>query len=880
MAAGDISIRFAAEGDQTLKSAIQAIDQQIKALNEGVKASTEAMKGMGSQEDATAQKNQMLARSIEANKQKMELLSRQYDEAKSKLQTLAQQMEEAKKANDPAALEKATKAYNKQSTEVSRLEGAMNKAEGEISKAQNAIDGLGDEMEDTSKATKTLSDGFTVVKGVIVNLITDAIKKLVSSLRDAAKYMMEAGMSFEASMSKVQAVSGASADEMAKLTAKAKEMGEKTVFSASEAGDALNYMAMAGWKTDDMLNGIEGVMNLAAASGADLATTSDIVTDALTAMGYSAQDAGKLADVMAAASSNANTNVEMMGETFKYVGTNVGALGYSMEDAAVAIGLMANAGIKSSQAGTALRSTLTNLAAPTKQAATAMAKYGIELTDSEGKMKPFSQVMVELREKLGGLSETEQAWAAKSIAGKNAMTGLLAIVNASDEDFNKLTEAVYGSSGAAEKMANVMTDNLAGSIKMLQSASEGVAVALYESFSGTAKTAIDGLAEAVRRVRERITEWAQSDRAQEMLKRLADAVQNLVNKFLDNLEPALSAVVAGIEGAINVASGMISNWDKIAKAIDLAVKAFVAVKVAMAAINFVTLMTNPIAATVTAITGLIAIVKLLTSHWNEVKAGAKACWNDIKNAFAPAANWFKGVANGITNAFTGIGDKIANLFKTSWTNIKSTWNTVTAFFKNIVSGIQNAFSSIGTTLTNYFKNAWNGIKNAWSSVTSHFTSIGTNIKNAISNSLSSLPSMALGWARDMMQGFGRGVTQFISTVTGPIQNLASKIASFLHFTKPDEGPLRDYETWMPDFVRGLARSLTRSAPILGAAAEGLAGQLATGASSMTLGAAAAESSAQPIYLQVDGQTFARLMTGYIDQQQGENWTNSMALGLA
>lgn len=879
MAAGDISIRFAAEGDQTLKSAIQAIDQQIKALNEGVKASTEVMKGMGSQEEATAQKNEMLAKSIEANKQKMELLSREYESAKDKLAKLGQEMEEAKKSNDPAAVDKATKAYNKQSTEVSKLEGAMNKAEGEIASAQNAIDGLGNEMEETAKSTGVLSEGFTVVKGVITNLITDAIRNLVSSLKEAAKYMMESGMSFEATMSKVQAVSGASADEMAKLSEKAQEMGSKTKFSASEAGEAMNYMAQAGWKTEQMLDGIEGIMNLAAASGADLAQASDIVTDALTAMGYGAADAAKLADVMATASSNANTNVEMLGETFKYAAPVIGTLGYSMEDAAVAIGLMANAGIKGSQAGTALRSTMTNLAAPSDAAAMAMEKYGISLTDSQGKMKPFSQVMGELREKFKTMTETEQASVASTIAGKNAMSGFLAIVNSSDEDFNKLTQAINNSNGAAQSMSDIMQNNLAGSVTKLKSATEGVAISLYNAFSGTAKTAVDGLTEAVSRARDRIAEWASSDKAQEMLKRVADAVQNLVNKFLDNLEPALDAVISGIEGIVRIAGNLISNWDKIAQAVEVAVKAFVAVKAAMAALQFASLAASitPVGA---AITALIATITLLITNWDRVKAGAKACWNDIKNAWNGASAWFKTIVTGITNAFSGVGDKIAKLFTDGWNKIKSAWSGVNSFFSNIVSGIKNAFSNIGSTLTGYFTTAWNGIKNAFSSAKSYFSTIGSNIKTAISSSLSGLPSMALGWARDMMQGFGRGITNFMSTITQPIQNLASKIASFLHFTKPDEGPLRDYETWMPDFVRGLAKSLTRSAPILGQAAEGLAQTLATGAAGMALGATAAESTAQPIYLQVDGQTFARLMTGYIDQQQGENWTQSMALGLA
>ena len=172
---------------------------------------------------------------------------------------------------------------------------------------------------------------------------------------------------FESSMSEVSAISGATGEDLQKLESLAKKMGETTRFSASEAAEALKYMAMAGWKTEDMLNGLEGIMNLSAASGENLGATSDIVTDALTAFGLSAADSGHFADLLAKASSNANTNVSMMGETFKYVAPVAGALGYSAEDVALAVGLMANSGIKASQAGTSLRASMTNLAKPTKE---------------------------------------------------------------------------------------------------------------------------------------------------------------------------------------------------------------------------------------------------------------------------------------------------------------------------------------------------------------------------------------------------------------------------------------------------------------------------------------------------------------------------------
>lgn len=285
---------------------------------------------------------------------------------------------------------------------------------------------------------------------------------------------------FDAGMSKVQAISGATGKEMDQLRAKAKEMGAQTKFSATESAEAFSYMAMAGWKTADMLDGIEGIMNLAAASGEDLATTSDIVTDAITAFGLEAKDSAHFADVLAAASSNANTNVSMMGETFKYVAPVAGALGFSVEDVSTAIGLMANSGIKGSQAGTALRNIFTRMVKPTKDSAKVMDELGISVKDSEGKMKSFDTIMGELREGFAGLSEAEKAQAASALAGQYGMSGLLAIVNSSDKDFNKLKDSIYNADGAAEEMAETMMDNLPGALTLAKSALEGLGIRIGE----------------------------------------------------------------------------------------------------------------------------------------------------------------------------------------------------------------------------------------------------------------------------------------------------------------------------------------------------------------------------------------------------------------
>lgn len=311
---------------------------------------------------------------------------------------------------------------------------------------------------------------------------------------------------FESMMSSVKAISNANESDFAALTEKAKQMGADTKFSAYESAEAFNYMAMAGWKTKDMMGGIEGIMSLAAASGEDLGSTSDIVTDALTAFGMQASESTHFADVLAQASANANTNVSMLGESFKYVAPVAGTMGYSIEDTSLALGLMANAGIKGSMSGTALKTSIANLASPTANMAAAMDKYGISLTDNEGNMKSLKGVMDNLRTSLGGLSETEQTAAASTIFGKEAMSGMLAIINAAEEDYNKLTEAVYNADGASQKMADTMMDNLAGSFELLSGAADEVKMTLGERLSPYLRGAADALAAEMPGIKQGVTE--------------------------------------------------------------------------------------------------------------------------------------------------------------------------------------------------------------------------------------------------------------------------------------------------------------------------------------------------------------------------------------
>lgn len=403
-----------------------------------------------------------------------------------------------------AADDSATQTVNAASDAVENFDGTSGDAEiGASDEATPVIRAAQDAAESWGGSV------FNATIGVI-----DAATAPISALASAAKNPVVQGASligasfgvaesvnsfqdFESMMSQVKAISGATGQEFDDLTAKAQEMGATTKFTATESAEAFNYMAMAGWKPQQMIDGISGIMSLAAASGEDLGTTSDIVTDALTAFGLQAGDAGHFADVLAQASANANTNVSMLGESFKYVAPVAGAMNYSVEDTSLALGLMANASIKGSMAGTALKTSLANMAAPTDSMAAAMDKYGISLTDSEGNMKSLRGVIDNLRGSLGGLSETEQTAAASTIFGKEAMAGMLAIINASEEDYNKLSTAIGNSKDAAEGMADTMLDNLKGSFTLMQSAIEGTENAFGKRLSPYLRDIAGGIADAM-----------------------------------------------------------------------------------------------------------------------------------------------------------------------------------------------------------------------------------------------------------------------------------------------------------------------------------------------------------------------------------------------
>lgn len=327
---------------------------------------------------------------------------------------------------------------------------------------------------------RTIESSLEGIGASMVQVGSSMQSALSAPLMNLGKSALDAGMDFTAQMSTVKAISGATAAQMEQLNAKALEMGSTTKFTATQAGEALEYMAMAGWKPNQMLAGLAPIMNLAAASGEDLATTSDIVTDALTAFGLTAEDAGHFSDILAVASSSANTNVSMMGETFKYVAPVAGALGYKAEDVAVAIGIMANSGIKAGQAGTVLRASLSKLASPTAEAQKYLNKIGLSITDTKGEIKPFNELVKDMRTSFSKLTRAQQTQYAAEIFGQEAMSGMLAVINASDEDIEKLTKSIENCDGATKRMADTVLANAKGDLTLFKSAVEGAQVALFK----------------------------------------------------------------------------------------------------------------------------------------------------------------------------------------------------------------------------------------------------------------------------------------------------------------------------------------------------------------------------------------------------------------
>lgn len=630
-------------------------------------------------------------------------------------------------------------------------------------KLEDDAEDIGDSHEKNSRrVSETWSNAFSVLLG---NMLTE----VVSQAKNAAGAVLDIGMNFESGMSKVQAISGASGEDLAALTDKAKEMGAKTKFSATESAEAMQYMAMAGWKTGDMLNGIEGIMNLAAASGEDLATTSDIVTDALTAFGLSAQDSTHFADVLAQASSNANTNVGMMGETFKYVAPVAGAMGYSAEDVATAVGLMANSGIKASQAGTSLRTILTRMAKPTKEVQTAMDQLGVSVIDSDGNMKSLHEIMDDLRSGFSGLSEAEKVNMAATLGETDGMSGLLAIVNASDGDYQKLTDSINNCSGAAANMAETMQNNLGGQLTILGSTAESLALEIYESVKGPltdmTKLGIDAVSN--------LTEGFKTGGVMGMI----DAAGQMASAFAENLPSIIEQGLPLVEG---FTENLRSNAGKLVDGgIDLILK------LAQGLMDGLPAMLQYVPQIIINIAGIINdnAPKLLMAGVQLIVVLGKGLIQAIPDLIAALPQIIQAIVSTL-QAFNWVnsGIYIITLLRNG---IISMVGAIASAAVEILKAIVGAIQSLPQKLLEIAKKAGEGISSGLKGMLGAIKGAATSILSGIVSALTSLPSKLLGLAKNGAQSIVKGFTgqswgnigkNIITGITAGITGSVGKLA--------------------------------------------------------------------------------------------------------
>ncbi|MEB1809024.1 MAG: phage tail tape measure protein [Bacillaceae bacterium] len=465
---------------------------------------------------------------------------------------------------------------------------------------------------------------------------------------------VKVGMDFETGMSKVAAITGATGEDFDRLKDTAKELGSSTMFSAKQSAEAMTYLGMAGYDTNQIISSMPGLLDLAAASGSDLGIVADIVSDSMTAFGMSAEETGKFADLLASASSNANTNVEMLGESFKYVAPVAGALGFSVEDTSKALALMANNGIKGSQAGTALRTMMTNLASPTKAMKDAMEELGISLTDTDGNMKTLDQIMDELRGSFGHLDEAQQAAYASTIFGKEAMSGALAIINASEEDYNKLTDATTNYSGSAKEMADTMQDNLQGQLTKLKSALEGVGIQISEI-----------LIPKITKVVDKIQVWVD---------------------WFANLDEGTQATIVKIGLAVAAIGPLLLA---VSKTIAIFGKLKAAALILAPAVGAISL---PVVAVVAGIGVLIAIGVALWKNWDTVTAKAGEFGSAVSSRVSSMRdNFVSSVTNlkdRTTSIFNSTRDAIVNPINTARDRVKTTVDNIVGFFSGLGSKLK------------------------------------------------------------------------------------------------------------------------------------------------------------------------------------------------
>ena len=681
-------------------------------------------KAMQTQYDANAKKHDSLVKTYNEESAKLKQLEMTVgttsDEYKQQEKVVAELEKELMKSS--AAQTANEKSMSQMRIEMNNAEADINKTTKELDNLEDALnesseagDDLGDAMEDAGQSAENASGGFTVMKGILADLASNAIQMCVSAMKDFVTQSIETGKNFDSAMSEVSAISGATGKDLQMLRDTAKEFGSTTMFSASEAADALKYMSLAGWDANTSAAALGGVLDLAAASGMDLGAASDMVTDYLSAFSMEAEKSGYFADLLAYAQANANTTAEGLGEAYKNCAANLNAAGQDIETTTALLSMMANQGLKGSESGTALAAMMRDLTAKMEDGKVQIGDTAVAVMDANGNYRDLTDILKDVEKATDGMGDAERAAALSTTFTSDSIKGLNLIMNAGVDEAAKFEEELRNCDGTAAEMAKTMQDNLGGDLTSLSSQFEGVQIALYEKFEPALRKGVEVLSELLKGVQFVI------DHSSEFIAVLA----------------AMGSGVAAYVAYTTALKVMQEGW----MALEVVQKASAA---AQAVLNAV-MAANPIGLLIAAITALVAAFTVLWNTNEGFRETVLQTWETIKTGVSNAVT---AVKEFLESAF----EQIKTIITTVWENIKTftveIWEGLKAAVKGAVENVKNSISAtleaiktIVITIWNAIKTAtsaaWNAIKTATSTVWNGIKTTITTVVNAVKSFVSS-----------------------------------------------------------------------------------------------------------------------------------------------
>lgn len=741
---------------------LQATEQKLK---EKVAELTEAYKESVKETGKDSEESKKLKAQLDETK-----------EAHAKAENAVKKQEDAI-AKNTIKVNESRAALADQQTELKRTEEELNSTGKKWTVFGQEITAAGNNMDETGK--KTVSLGDIIKANLISSAIINGVKALANGLKTLATAAVGVGSDFESGMSQVAATMGITTEEIAagseefdKLQKAAKEAGATTQFSATQAAEALNYMALAGYDADKSIETLPTVLNLAAAGGMDLATASDMVTDSMSALGDAAGTTEGFVDKMAKTSQKSNTNVQQLGEAILTVGGTAKNLAGGVVEMNTVLGIFADNGVKGAEGGTALRNVILSLTAPTDKAKKQMEALGLQVFDANGNMRPLNETFNDLNGILGTMTQGEQTEVLNSIFNKVDLKSVNALLANSGERFDELSGYISNCDGAAADMAATMNDNLQGKVTILKSGLEGLGIAAYEKFKTPLTNAVENITEVIGQLQTDLTDGSLSG----ALEKIATGFGNMVEKASEIVAAVLPTLLEGLgwiadngETIVSVLAGIGAGFVafKVASVINAVVAALTSFKAAAtagAAVQWLVnaaMAANPIMLVVTLVATLVAAIVGFIATNEDARAALVNVWEAIKTAIGTAV---EKIVTFFTETIPNAFNKVINFVKSNWQGLLLLLvNPFAGAFKLLYDNCEG-FRNIINNLVEQIKSAFNGVVN-------FLKELPSKIWNAIISTVDAIREWALG----LRTAAEEGITQLIANVVSFMQQLPGKI---------------------------------------------------------------------------------------------------------